>query len=76
MTILVLNELRPSIEMATEMFDPGYSSDDEPLAVPLTGSFIIYTSHEGTTAFSHGPHVERFRSMVPDFERWMWRGWH
>ena len=61
--------------MATEIFDPGFSSDGEIVAVPLAGSFIMYTSHEGTTAFSPGPHVERFRSMVPDFERWIWRGW-
>ncbi len=61
--------------MATEVFDPGYADDGEILAMPLVGSFALYTSHEGTTAFSPWPHVERFRSMVPDFERWIWRGW-
>ena len=70
-----LNELRPSIEVATEFFDPAYGSDGEILAIPLAGWFVIYTSHEGTTAFSPGPHLDRLRTAVPDFDRWIWHGW-
>lgn len=70
-----LNELRPSIEVATEYFDPAYASDGEIHAMPVAGWFVIYTSHEGTTAFSPGPHVDRLRGTVPNFDRWTWQGW-
>ena len=62
-----LNELRPSSEVVTEFFDPAYGSDGEILAIPLAGWFVIYASHEGTTAFSPGPHLDRLRTAVPDF---------
>jgi hypothetical protein len=70
-----LNELRPSNEVATEFFDPAYASDGEIHAMPVAGWFVIYTSHEGTTAFSPGPHVDRLRAAVPNFDRWIWQGW-
>ena len=39
-----LNELRPSVEEATECFDPACASDGKILAMPLAGWFVIYTS--------------------------------
>ena len=39
-----LNELRPSVEEATECFDPACASDGKILAMPLGGWFVIYTS--------------------------------
>jgi hypothetical protein len=70
-----LNETAPSFEVAVEWFEPGYGGSGEILAIPLAPWFVMYTSHEGTSALSKGPHLDRFRRSVADLDRWFWRGW-
>lgn len=68
--VISIHELEPSAEMAVEIFDPGYGSAGE---IPATGAFpswMLYTSHEGTTAFTPGPHVDSLRREMPDWDRW------
>jgi hypothetical protein len=70
--IVSLNDRLPC-EVVTEVFDPSYGHDGEILASGKSPWFLIFTSHEGTTAFSPGPHIDALRSAI-DCERWQWSG--
>jgi hypothetical protein len=53
--VVSLNETAPSFEVAVEWFEPGYGGSGEILAIPLSPWFVMYTSHEGTSALSKAP---------------------
>ena len=69
-TVMVsINEGR-SFEVHIDAFDPAYAGEGEVIATPLFPWCLIYTSHEGTSALSKGPHLDKLRHLMPDLDRW------
>jgi hypothetical protein len=62
-------ELEPSAEMSVEIFDPSYGSPGKILATSTHTWWLLYTSHEETTVFTPGPHIESTRREIHDWDR-------
>ena len=69
--VVSLNEYQSSAEMAVDLFDPGYGIQREILATSTHPWWMLYTSHEGTTALTAGLLVDTLRQRVPDWDRWL-----
>lgn len=69
--VVSIHELEPSVEMAVALFDPSYAGPGEILATSTFPGWLLYTSHEGTTAITGGPLVDRLSESIEDWERWL-----
>lgn len=69
--VVSIHELEPSAEMAVALFDPIYAGPGEILATSTFPWWLLYTSHEGTTAITAGPLVDRLSETIEDWERWL-----
>ena len=71
--VVVIRELGDvSTEEAIEAFDPRYDGA-ELLATNGAGDWLLYSSHEGTTALAGGPHVHDLQAAIADWSPW--GGW-